>query len=136
MGDQSIEIYCGIVLVALFPLSVLIVLYYAEPGFPWHSYITLVLGYYAAFAIMLMVPIDIGTVVIDRRSTTTGSDPSYNYDKESLTTIYNVFFTMVLILGSAVLGFQEYFNTDGTFPNFVFISYRLIFFIHVFYTLR
>lgn len=113
MGDQSIDIYCGIILVALFPMSVLIVLYYAEPGFPWHSYITLVMGYYAAFGIMLMVPIDIGTVVIDRRSTTTGSDSAYNYDKESLTTIYNVFFTMVLVLGSAVLGFQEYYNTDG-----------------------
>jgi hypothetical protein len=115
MGDQNINIYCAIVLVALFPLSVLIVLYYAEPGFPWHTYITLVLGYYAAFGIMLMVPIDIGTVVIDRRSTSTISDPNYNYDRESLTTIYNVFFTMVLILGSVILGFQEYYNTDGFF---------------------
>jgi uncharacterized membrane protein YgcG len=115
MGAQSINIYCGIVLVALFPLSVLIVLYYAEPGFPWHTYITLVLGYYAAFAILLMVPIDIGTVVVDRRSTATISDSNYNYDRESLTTIYNVFFTMVLILGSVILGFQEYYNTDGYF---------------------
>ncbi len=62
---------------------------------------------------MLMVPIDIGTVVIDRRSTSVGVDSNYNYDKDSLTTIYNVFFTMVLILGSVILGFQEYFNTDG-----------------------
>lgn len=84
-------------------------------GFPWHTYITLTIGYYAAFGIMLLVPIDIATVVVDRRSTNIAQDSTYDYDKETLTTIYNVFFTLVLIMGSAVLSFEEYYNTDGEY---------------------
>jgi hypothetical protein len=113
MGSGAIQAYCGFFLIILLPITILIVLYYAEPGFPWHTYITCVIGYYSAFAILLMVPIDIGTVVIDRRSTNIGSDPEYKFDVNTLSTIYNVFFTSVLIMGSVILSFEEYFNTDG-----------------------
>jgi hypothetical protein len=115
MGQADIEAYCAVILVLLLPITILIVVYYAEPGFPWYTYISCVLGYYAAFAIMLIVPIDIATVVNDRRSTNALNDPSYNYDRSTLTTIYNIFFTMVLILGSLILSFGEYYDTDGYF---------------------
>lgn len=117
MGSNSAAIpaYMGVVLCLLFPAVVVIVLYYAEPGFPWHSYITLVAGFYAAFAILLLVPIDIAIVQSDRSSTDIGSDPQYDFDIDTLSTAYDTFFTMVLILGSFVLAFEEYYNTDGLF---------------------
>lgn len=114
-SDAAIPAYLSIVLLFLFPVVVVIVLYYAEPGFPWHSYITLVAGFYAAFAILLLVPIDIAIVERDRFSTDIGSDPQYSYDIHTLSTAYDTFFTMVLILGSFVLVFEEYYNTDGYF---------------------
>lgn len=113
MASEPIVIYCSIILILLIPVCILIVAFYAEPGTPWHSYITLVLGYYAAYGILLLVPIDISSVVIARRSTVIGTDTQYNTDKNTLVTVYNMFFTMVLILGSVVLVFEEYYNTDG-----------------------
>mmetsp|Transcript_7381 Transcript_7381/g.10461 ORF Transcript_7381/g.10461 Transcript_7381/m.10461 type:complete len:1010 (-) Transcript_7381:824-3853(-) len=107
--------YLGIMLVAIAPLSLGIVLYYAEPGFPWHTYITLFVGYYASFAILLLVPIDIAAVVVDRRSNVIGSDSNYDSNKKHLSTAYDAFFTIILILGSFVLVFEEYYNTDGYF---------------------
>ena len=38
----------------------------------------LLAGYYSAFAILLLVPIDIASVVINRRSTTNGHDSNYS----------------------------------------------------------
>jgi ABC-type cobalt transport system substrate-binding protein len=73
----------------------------------------LFIGYYASFAILLLVPIDITAVIIDRRSTTTGSDSDYNDTVQTLSAAYDAFFTIILILGSFVLVFEEYYNTDG-----------------------
>lgn len=131
MGTDSsaIPAYLGVVLTLLFPAVIVIVLYYAEPGFPWHSYVTLVLGFYAAFAILLLVPIDIAIVQSDRSSTTIGSDSQYNYDINTLSAAYNTFFTMVLILGSFILAFEEYYNTDGLlflYLYYIHFSYGLI----------
>jgi hypothetical protein len=112
-ASLSVQVYLGIVLFTLFPICVFIVVYYAEPGFPWRTYVTLVLGYYASFGILLIVPIDIASVVFDRLSTEIGDSPSYDADKNLLSAVYNTFFTMVLILGSFVLILEEYFNSDG-----------------------
>ena len=49
----------------------MIVFRFAESGFPWHTYITLSIGYFVAFGIIMLVPIDIATVVFDRKSTFT-----------------------------------------------------------------
>ncbi len=126
--DSAISAYLAIILIVLFFATVWIVVFYAEPGFPWHSYITLVLGYFAAFAILLLVPIDIAVVVQDCRSTSIGSDPSYNFDINTLSAAYNTFFTTVLILGSFVLGFEEYYNTDGKlYPTFLPLTLTLSF---------
>jgi hypothetical protein len=112
----SIAGYLATLLILLFFGSVIIVLYYAEPGFPWYSYITQILGYFAAFGILLLVPLDIAMVIDHRRSDTTGS---YYYDIDTLGVFYDTFFTIVLILGSFVLVFEEYYNTDGTFVHIV-----------------
>ena len=93
--------YLGIILIGIVPVVIKIINYYVEPGFPWHTYITTFIGlwinlfiflyiiyiyiivfwfagYYSAFAILLLVPIDIASVVINRRSTTTGHDSNYS----------------------------------------------------------
>ncbi len=111
-GDIIIP-YLGFILCALFPYVVYIVWYFAEPGFPWHTYITNIIGYYATFGILLIVPIDIASIVMDRRSRYSYSDPNYDFDVDTLSMVYNVFFTILLIMGSFVLGFEEYYNTDG-----------------------
>lgn len=114
-SDSALAAYIAFILVILCPICIFIVFFYAEPGFPWHSYITLIIGFYAAFGILLMIPIDIAVVVSDRSSTATGHDPDYDYDVDTLSAAYNTFFTIVLVLGSVVLVFEEYYNTDGRF---------------------
>ena len=47
----------------LFGLCCVMVWRFAEKDFPWHSYITLVIGYFVGFGIILVVPIDISSVI-------------------------------------------------------------------------
>lgn len=112
-SSASIDAYLGIILPLLFIFCVLVVRYYAEPNFPYFSYFSLTIGYFSAFAIMLLVPLDIGVTVVDRRSTAVGQDPIYNSNHSILAAAYNAFFSLVLIFGSIVLVFEEYYNTDG-----------------------
>ena len=65
----------------------------------------------------MLVPIDIATVVYDRKSTLTEAegDPIYTENRREIGTAYAVFFNSILILGSFVLVFEEYYNTDGFF---------------------
>ena len=110
-----INAYFGVVLSLLFFVSCGIVYYYAEADFPKITYVTLSLGYYCSFGILLLVPIDVAACIIDRRS----SDPDYlsiyNTHVNKISMSYNVFFTIILIMNSFVLVFEEYLNTDGYF---------------------
>jgi ABC-type transport system involved in cytochrome c biogenesis permease subunit len=109
--------YIGFVYALLFFYCVAIVIYYAEPGFPWHTYGSLVVGYYCSFGILLLVPIDIASCVIDRRAESAAGLQSYNDNISVLSAAYNVFFTMILILGTFILAYEEYYNTDGKLLN-------------------
>ena len=109
----DINTYVALIYSSLFFVVIAILYYYAEPGFPWHTYITLTIGYYCAFGILLLVPLDMAVVITDRKSNVSGSDSFYNADVNILATAYNVFFTIVLIMGSVILSFEEYYNTDG-----------------------
>jgi hypothetical protein len=108
----GVTVYLAVMMGLLIPTVIFIVVYYAEPGFPWHTYLTVFLGYYASFAILLLVPIDIAAVVFDRLNTETDS-LAYAADRDLLSLWYNIFFTMLLILGSFVMVFEEYYNSDG-----------------------
>lgn len=105
--------YLGVIFILLIPLSIFIVYYYMETGFPWHTKVSLTIGYYASFAILLLVPIDIASVVHDRHSKDYPHDESYDFDVRTLSTAYDTFFTIILIMGSVVLVFEEYYNSDG-----------------------
>lgn len=144
----------GVVYTILMCVCFGIVKYYAEPNFPWHTYITLTIGYFACFGIMLTVPLDIATVVGYRltdksnycindngeitstctldlcdspassNSTCsymtlpnccTQGDEQYISDKNAIGNAYDFFFTIILLWGSVVLIFEEYYNTDGYF---------------------
>ena len=96
-------------------LCVYVVFFYAESGvgFPKLTLLTCVLGYFCAFGILITVPIDIATVVIDRHSKLTGRDPIYETDIELLASLYSFFFNTILVLCSFVMVFEEYYNTDG-----------------------
>jgi hypothetical protein len=110
----GVTVYLVIMLGLLVPTVILMTVYYAEPGFPWHTYLTVFLGYYASFAILLLVPIDIATIVFDRTSSS-GDSAAYDADKSLIGLWYNIFFTIVLILGSVVMVFEEYYNSDGEY---------------------
>jgi len=112
-GTPSLNAYLTVILFVLAIVCVQIVRYYAEPAFPWHTYPTIMLGYFASFGILLLVPIDIATCVIARRGTSTELPENDRYDRTVLVSFYNTFFTIVLILGSVVLVFEEYYNSDG-----------------------
>lgn len=112
-GDVNVGAYIGIIYPLLLVVCALTVFLYAEPGFPWHTYITLTCGYFASFGILFLVPIDIASIVIARRSTASIADSGYNDYIYVLSGAYSTFFGLVLVLGSIVLGFEEYYNTDG-----------------------
>ena len=52
---------------------------------------------------------------MDRRSTFPSNDPTYNNHVKTLSAAYSTFFTIILIFGSFVLVFEEYYNTDGEY---------------------
>lgn len=111
----DIDAYLGFVLTFLLIISLYVVFYYAESGFPKITYCTCVIGYYCAFGVLLAVPIDIATVVMDRRTSSSSVTQSYTAHIEKLSSLYNFFFTVILIWGNVVLVFEEYYNTDGYF---------------------
>lgn len=127
MAGVNVGAYIGIVYFVLIFCCIAIVFYYAEPGFPWHTYLTLIIGYYVSFGILFLVPIDIAAVVIDRRSSTNYWDPStsscdfsgtiYASNLNVLNPAYSTFFTTIVIFGSFLLVFEEYYNTNGQFEN-------------------
>ena len=116
-STDNIAAYFAVIFTLLLGFSILIVVRFAETGFPWHSYITLTIGYFVAFGIILVVPIDIASVIYDRKSTFTESegDPVYEHNKKEISAAYSTFFNTILIMGSFVLVFEEYYNTDGFF---------------------
>ena len=65
---------------------------YAESGFPLHTYITLTIGYFVSFGIILVVPIDIAAIVEDRSSELSGTDPEYDKNVAELSGVYSTFF--------------------------------------------
>jgi hypothetical protein len=109
----DIAVYLAFMYTALIVVCISIVVYYAEPGFPWHTYLTNIVGYFCSFGVLLLVPIDIAVVIVDRRSTFPENDPTYNNHVKILSAAYSTFFTIILIFGSFVLVFEEYYNTDG-----------------------
>ena len=109
---DSVLQYIGIMVFALFIMSILIVKYYAEPGFPMHTSITVVICYFCAFGILLIIPPDIASAVVERNRTSSLDD--YYNNIEFLSVFYNTLFVTILVMGSVVLVFQEYYNTDGT----------------------
>ena len=112
MAKSSLQAYLSITMLGLAPYALYLVVFYAEPGFPWHTYITLFVGYYSSFVILLLVPIDIACTITDRRSTSV-NDSVYQNDMATLSDTYSVFFAIILIFGSFLLSFQEYYNSDG-----------------------
>lgn len=114
-NSADVKVYMGVVYTFLMLGTMYIVWYYAEPGFPYLTYLTLTITYFASFGVMLLVPFDMGCVLVDRRSHTSGFDPVYNYHIAQMNEVYNAFFSIILIFSSVILVFEEYFNTDGYF---------------------
>jgi hypothetical protein len=114
----GVQGYLGVVFFFLGCACCFLVYYYAEAGFPLQTYLTLVVGYFSGFGILLLVPIDIASCVYYRRSTAIGSYAPYNDTVDILSSAYSTFFVIILIFGSFVLVFEEYFNTDGKCRHF------------------
>ena len=116
MGQNvNIDAYFGVIYTLLLLTVVYLVWYYAEEGFPYITYLTLSIGYFAAFGILFLVPIDLAACVIDRRATNPNYLPIYQEHRDRISLAYNVFFTIILIFNSFLLVFEEYLNTDGYF---------------------
>jgi LMBR1-like membrane protein len=115
-SQGQVEQYVGIVVPILICLCVYIAHYYAEPEFPWITYVFVITGYFCALGILFTVPPDIAGVICDRQiSEDTSSVVSYDANITEMDGLYNVLFLVILILGSAVLPFLEYYDTDGYF---------------------
>lgn len=118
MGSTDINVdgYLSVMFLSLTVYTIGLVLYYAEKGFPWHTYITCILGYICAFGILICVPIDIGAIIQDRKSTDV-HDPSYSRDIGKLSDMYIVFYTIIFFLCGIIMCIEEYYNTDGMSVN-------------------
>ena len=125
----NLAAYFSTIFTGLFGLCTYMVWRYAETGFPILTYATNTIGYFVSFGIILVVPIDIATVIFDRRSVFTGSDPYYDSNIESLNGWYRTFFATIIVF-SFLLVFEEYFNTDGYFTirSKLWSSFKRMFF--------
>lgn len=112
--------YLGVVFPALAVLCIGIVYTYAERDnhFPWHTYITIAICYFASLGILLVVPIDLGTTITDRMSTVSGSDPTFSGNTRTLTKAYSTFFVIIIVFAQIVMVWEEYYNCDGHFTLF------------------
>jgi hypothetical protein len=124
----SVDGYLSFMLIALAISTTGLVVFYAEKGFPWHTYLTCILGYFCAFGILICVPVDIGSTLYNRQSTTTGSDPQYEEDVTKLSQLYTVYYVIIFILCGIVMCVEEYYNTDGN--ALIFISACMTLFVH------
>ena len=141
--DTNIAAYLSVIFILLFAFCIWLVRYLAEKnedrmenvsllatselkaaedkkkesdfGMPWHTYITCVIGYFCAFGILLLVPIDMSTVLSDRLSQIPNSigDPTYISNRNEISLAYRTFFDINILMGSFVMVFEEYYNTDG-----------------------
>lgn len=114
---EDIASYMGVVFPCLLVLCVVLVYSFAERGnsFPWHTYVSITICYFVSLGIILLVPIDIATIVVDRTSTLSGSDPTYDANTQRISAAYSSFFTMVIIFAQVIMVFEEYYNADGNF---------------------
>ena len=109
----NVDAYFALLFIFLTFFCIFLVVFYAEKGFPWHTYITCVIGYFCGFGVLICVPIDIGAILIDRRSRTSGFDEAYAEHQKKISAVYTVFYTIILILCGFVMCVEEYYNTDG-----------------------
>lgn len=117
-SDINVDAYLSFMLIILLVFTIALVFYYAEKGFPWHTYITCIIGYYCAFGIFICVPIDIGIVVQNRQSTDMNTHNSaYSEDISKLSNMYIVFYTIIFFLCGIIMCIEEYYNTDGIIQN-------------------
>ena len=114
--SDSVNQYVAIMVIVLLAISIIIVRFYAEPGFPMHTSFTVIICYFCAFGILLIIPPDIASAIVERNSTSS-ADEYYNVI-HILSIFYNTLFVTILVMGSVVLVFQEYYNTDGTMNSF------------------
>jgi hypothetical protein len=96
-------------------ITSLIIFYYAESGTPWHTYITVFLCYFSAFAILFMVPIDVATAIEYRRYLGSEVFPKYYGYVDHMRPMYSTLFMIVTIQSSLVLVFEEMYNADGKY---------------------
>lgn len=114
----SISAFVSVVFIFLLAAVIGMVYYYAEKDFPTLTYISTVTGYFCTFALLMLVPIDIASCVLDRRD---NDNDVYDGDKDTMTALYNSVFIPILILSNVFLVFEEYFNTDGMKVNLLCI---------------
>jgi hypothetical protein len=121
---ESVNQYIGIIIVVSIAISLIIVNYYAEPGLPYHTLTAVLFCYFCSFGILLIIPADIASTEIERLARGTGYD-AYYYNVHLLSVLYNFFFISLLVMGSIILVFQEYYNTDGksNIKNYFFYAY-------------
>ncbi len=88
---------------------------YAESGTPRHTIVTVFLCYASSFMMLLLVPIDISSVITNRRSNKIGTSDQYDDDINLLRPLYITFYLTMIFLASFVLLVQDLMNTDGFF---------------------
>jgi hypothetical protein len=114
-GDSNLNVdaYLGVIDVILVFCVLWILIYYPARNTPWHTYLTVFICYYASFGILLIVPIDLASTVLSRRSEKADAYTSYRDNIEDLLPQYTTYYVVVTILANFVLVFQENFNVDG-----------------------
>ena len=112
----NISVYAGIMYPLLFIGCIIFTYVYSEPNINKATFVFVVLCYFCTFGILMIVPADIASVIMDRQI---GSDilsfDTYLGHISQLNDVYNAFFISILILTSLILSWLEYYVTDGYF---------------------
>lgn len=111
--DINLATYNSTVIPILAITLFITIFYYAEAGTPMHTYVTVFVCYFSAFMFLFLVPADVASTILHRRSDKTGDYKPYDDASSFIRPQYATYYIIITILSNSVLLFQEYYNTDG-----------------------
>jgi uncharacterized membrane protein len=77
------------------------------------------LAYFCALGVLLILPLDVSTTVVSRRSLDNEKD--FQDNSQTLRRMYTTFFIILQVLGGVVMVIQEAYYRDGTFLTLLFL---------------
>jgi hypothetical protein len=89
---------------------------YAESDTPMYARISLYIGFFTTFEVVLLLPVDIGCTLVLRAEEIRPIN-HYLRDRKAFLDLYENLYMVILFWGNVVMYYLEYYNTDGYFTT-------------------